>query len=256
MKRYLLTVAFLMVFGTSIASAQNIPPIGPPSGIVPPCGSGRYSPTQGPSKDLPRKPDLIVNVVNPDFTKRMTTKIAFVVDASGSMDNSRRMGMALKFAQNIIGGGHDEMLVALLAFKSSHLRWPGVKHDGIGKPPPKGWAHFPGVPQLESAQAWLNAVPVEGATNPNSAMSEALAEPIRDLTVILITDGDFNGPRNAESFKQTVKDAQALREKNELGRAVIIIIGISASSKKQKHLTEVAKSEGGGFYVIQSADTK
>lgn len=197
----------------------------------------------------PAEPDLIVPIVNP--TSPMTTKIAFIVDTSGSMDNGGRVEKAITFAQSIMGARTDELLVALLAFKDDYKRWPGVPHNGVGPAPPKGWTYFPGVPQLESAQKWLTAQGATGGTNPSGALREVLAEKIIDLTIVLITDGD---DFDVDKFKKTIADGQRLREKQKLGKAVIFIVGTGSRAEKHKHLQDVGKSEGGGLFVIRKPE--
>lgn len=194
---------------------------------------------------LAKPPDEIVPVIPP--TARMTTKIAFVIDSSGSMDCGGRISMAITFAMNILGQGCDELQVAIFAFRETFVRWPGVPHEGDGKPPPKGWTCFPGVKQLNSAQSWLMNNGATGCTDPNGAMEAALAEDIANLTVVLISDGEFNG----DLFKEAVAKGQSLREKKGLGKAVIIIVGIGEDSMKQEHMKEVGKKEGGGFYIVK-----
>lgn len=240
MNRCLLILPILAALGSSQANAQPGP--GPVQGSVAPNPSASDSPE---AEEPEPSPGEVTSIVEP--TARMTTKIAFVVDTSGSMDNTSRIGSALSFAKGIIGQQGDELLVALIAFSDSHTRWPGVKHDGIGKPPPKGWTYFPGVPQLKSAQSWLDNQSVEGGTNPVSAIIEALAEPVKDLTVVLITDGEFG----VKAFKKAIKGGQANRKSLELGPAVIIVIGVGRGAKTQQHLIDVGKSERGGYYVIQ-----
>jgi Mg-chelatase subunit ChlD len=229
MKTRLLTLLFLLTAGASLALAQDVAPVE----------------SKTPAAKPQRPPDIIELVI--PGNRPMTTWIAFVVDSSGSMDNSGRMGMAIKFATDILGQGVDEMKVALLAFKGSHERWPGVPHDGLGPAPPEGWTEFPGVTQLQSAEKWLNSQGAHGITNPSSALREALAEEIEDLTVVIITDGDFNG----DDFKNAVAVGQASRESRGRKKATIIVVGIGEESVKRQHMIDVGKSEGGGLFVIK-----
>jgi len=181
----------------------------------------------------------------------MTTKVAFVVDTSGSMETQGRAGMAITFARSILGQEGDDLLVSMYAFKEGYAKWPGVKPDPkearLGPPPPEGWTEFPGVPQLESAQEWLNAQGSSGGTNPIGAITAALNSSVTNLTVVLITDGEFEGT----SFLAAIAACQTDRVKKKLGRAVIFIIGTGADAAKVPHLVQVAKTEGGGLHVIR-----
>jgi Mg-chelatase subunit ChlD len=188
-------------------------------------------------------PDEIIPIVPP--TDRMTSRVAFVLDLSGSMRFSDHAGMAISFAQRILGEAGDELQVAVFAFRESYDRWPGIPHTGNGPLPPAGWTNFPGLPQMESVRDWLNKFGADGGTNPDGAIRAALTEKVETLTVVIITDGIFNG----ESFKEAITHGQELRNEMGLGRATVIVVGVGFESRKRKHLQEVGGA-GGGFYVI------
>jgi len=226
------------------------------------CSNGGVAPIDSgdPVKaDKPPVPDEIVMIEAP--TSAMTTNIAFIVDTSGSMDNFGRVGMAITFANSIIGRPGDQLMISLFSFKNKHTRWPGLTEkeraaaiasgeldEPDGKGPPKGWTYFPGKPQLESAQKWLNGRGAMGGTNPVSALEDALAEKVDDLSIVLITDGeDFD----IQAFKLAITIGQALREGNGLKRATIFVIGIGDNAHKRQHLLDVGKQEGGGMHVVR-----
>jgi len=258
MKRCLLILPLLLALG-SVGQAQQVPQksVGPAEPV---------SPAEPPPAEPPPPPtpsDEIVTVVPPSGP--MTTNIAFIVDTSGSMDNHGRVGMAVTFANSIIGRPGDQLMVALLSFKATHTRWPGMNKSEIlaaklagtwermdGPPPPKGWTYFPGVPQLASAQSWLNNRGASGGTDPVSAINEVLAETVKDLSIVLITDGeDFD----VSAFTKAVVEGQSAREKSKLGRAIIFVIGIGKNSAIRQHLMDVGKAGGGGFFVVQRPKT-
>ena len=254
MKRCLLILPLLLALG-SVGQAQQVP-----QKSVAPVESEPPPPVEA---DPPPPPDEIVTVVPTAETERMTTNIAFIVDTSGSMDNHGRVGMAITFANSIIGRPGDQLMIALLSFKDIHTRWPGLTEkekaaalaagslDPAGKKPPKGWTYFPGVPQLESAQNWLNSRGANGGTNPVSALTEVLAEDVDDLSIVIITDGeDFD----VAGFKAAVKIGQALRVGREKNRAVIFVIGIGRKSAARQHLIDVGKEGLGGFFVVQKPE--
>lgn len=248
MKRFLpLTV--LVVLAVEAAHAQTLPPL-PPLPFPPPIAQ-----IESETKvQTPRPPDEIHEVA--PGNRRMTTKIAFVVDTSGSMETEGRVQMSLTFARDLLGRPGDELLVQLFAFKASHTRWPGVRPDPnevrFGPPPPEGWTEFPSVPALESAQRWLNEQGASGGTNPISAMTAALRLDQRDLTVVLITDGEF-GSTTAAQFMAIVEALQKQREKQGLGRAVIFVIGTGPDAVDEQHLLTVGRANGGGMHVIRPA---
>ena len=255
MTRLFLPLLLAMV-GAVTAVAQDI------QGIVP-AGPRSSSPTEVeeplPQPPPPPVPDEIVTIIPP--TEMMTTNIAFIVDTSGSMNSDGRVGMAITFANSIIGREGDQLMISLFSFKSIHTRWPGMTANEIisakllgtwdkidGPPPPKGWTYFPGVPQLASAQNWLSARGANGGTNPASALNESLAEDIKHLTIVLISDGeDFDVPE----FIKAIIDGQKVRVDKGLGKAVIFIIGIGPKAHTMDHLRVVGETEGGGLFVVR-----
>jgi Mg-chelatase subunit ChlD len=183
----------------------------------------------------------------------MTTKIAFVVDTSGSMNNSGRVQMGITFARDLLGRPGDELLVQMFAFKSGFTRWPGVAPDPrevrLGPPPPHGWTEFPSRIAQENAQQWLTGQGANGGTNPVGAMTAALQLDQRDLTVVLITDGEFGS--NVPAFLTTIEASQIAREKRGLGRATIFVIGTGPSAENEAHLGTVGRRYGGGLHIIR-----
>lgn len=245
-------LALLVALIAEAAQAQcgPFPPTPfPPIPISPP----QTAPVESSVPPENRPPDEIVEVA--PGNRRMSTKIAFVVDTSGSMDNNGRVQMGITFARDLLGRPGDELLVQLFAFKENSARWPGVPPDPneqrFGPPPPEGWTEFPSIPALESAQRWLTAQGARGGTNPVAAMTEALSLEQRDLTVVLITDGDF-GSHVAE-FLTVVEALQQARIKKGLGRAVIFVIGTGPEAARESHLLTVGRVNGGGMHVIRPA---
>lgn len=241
----------LLMLAVEAAQAQvgPIPPIPPP---LPPPG---VAPVESETTQ-PRPPDEVVEVARGD--RRMTTKIAFVVDTSGSMDNRGRVQQGITFARDLLGRPGDELLVQMFAFKDGYERWPGLKPDPsevrFGPPPPEGWTEFPSVPALENAQQWLTDQGANGGTNPIGAMTAALRLNQRNLTVVLITDGEFGS--HVATFLTTVEALQKDREKRGLGRAVIFVIGTGPEAVEEQHLLTVGRLNGGGMHVIRPQQKK
>lgn len=243
-------VAALSHSGT--AFAQGAPGVTPPPS-PPPMGTG---PSQGPvngpapgqtepdSTQQPARVFEITTVV--EATERMTTKIAFVVDASGSMANTDRVGFSIGFTRSLLGQEGDELLVAIYAFADLDSRWPGIPYDGNGPPPPDGWTFFPSVTAITDAEEWLRSQGANGSTNPVGAVKRALNEQIDQLTVLIVTDGEFYGP----AFVEAIERGQQARVDGGHGRATVVVVGIGPHAISQQHLKTVGEL-GGGFYIVK-----
>lgn len=245
----------LIPFAIGSALAQDGTPIGPPPPPPPPTPYGPPLPPPPPTpppeqedtrqEPAPRRVLQIDTVVEP--TERMTTRIAFVVDVSGSMKDVAKIGVGLGFSRSLLGREGDELEIAIYSFSDAKARWEGFPFDPSdgGKPPPPGWTYFPSVPALRAATEWLASQGAKGGTNPTGAVAAALEESVEKLTVVVITDGEFE----PESFLAAIERGQAARERAGLGRAVLITVGVGQGSSAQAHLRKAGEAGGGFFYV-------
>lgn len=194
--------------------------------------------------------NIVIEPVVPQ-TRRMSNKVAIVADASGSMNDVARISIALGFIRYMIGHGDDHLDIAAFAFSDEFVRWPGVPYTGNGRAPPRGWTAFPSEEALDNVNSWLRAQVASGGTNPVGAMLAALREDVDDLTVMLIMDGEFD---SVDAFNHAVEDGQLGRVARGRQRAIIIVVGVGPNVRKQDHLEDVGRSEGGGFYVVREEE--
>lgn len=246
---------------TILVGGQAAAQCGPPPGMGPWGPFGPFGPGTAPVKSKtvvvdPEVPDEVVAII--PGTARMTTRLTFVIDTSSSMSNSRRVSQAIVFARDTLGLPGDDLLVTMYAFKEAFKKWPGLAPDPsevrFGPLPPKGWTEFPGVPQQQAAQEWLSNEGASGGTNPNDAMVAAITQDMKDLTVVLITDGQFY--RYNATFVATIEAAQQARLKKGYRRATIFIVGTGEASVTRPHMIAAARRNGGGLHVIRPARPK
>lgn len=199
-------------------------------------------------KDLAEKKVVVVpvrEIVAP--TQRLTQRIVFVLDVSGSMQEDGKIKRLVGFVGSVIQQPLDELQIAIFAFDTSMYRWPGVADPPEDtKPVPKGWAKLPSEEALKSAQAWLSQFTSGGGTRPEETLRAALSEERTDMSVVVVTDGDYNNG-SAESTA-IVAERQAWREKKGCGKAVIMAFGVGKGSAKQEHLAALGRTWLGGFY--------
>ncbi len=183
---------------------------------------------------------------------RLTKRLIFVVDVSGSMANGDRFAQAIGSVLLILGHKSDEQEIAAITFCGRETRWAGKpecvphrKNEACTKRcVPANWAPvFPKT--VQSMVKWLRSHPRSGMTTPNAALTKALLEPRDQLTVILVSDGEFD---EATALK-AVKKAQKKRRKNGYEPAHIMVWGAGGAAKEQLALKKLAQLGLGGFWV-------
>lgn len=182
-------------------------------------------------------------VVEP--TKRLTSRIVLVVDVSGSM-KGRRIEQALAAVHEVMNQPLDDLEIALIVFSEGMRRWPGYRGPE-DKDLPDGWGRLPSADTLREAQQWLGAQPSSGGTDPRAALASAVNDPRDDLSVILITDGDFN--EHSQLVVGLVQGAQKARGSIGLAPAVVMVYGVGESAGKMPWMVGLAEDGGGGLFV-------
>lgn len=138
---------------------------------------------------------------------RMTNRILFVVDTSGSMtrdDSARATDMVLSTA----GVPTDDLQVKLITFSDRAKAWDG------------GWQRLPDPKVLSRLRETLPENG-NGDTNVLAAMRLALEEPMRDLSIVLVTDGIF-GCQDQVTLPDLIRGWQAARPQ-PANLAVVVI---------------------------------
>ena len=166
---------------------------------------------------------------------RMSKRVLFVVDCSGSMED-HEFGLALKRVEALATQNFDEWDMGVIGFDSVAHRWPGVPEKGVAK----GWARLPSADAVQQATAWLRGVGTGGLTHGTAAFTAALSDPMHDLTVVVLTDGEFNGPTD-RSLAATIKALQARRSQP----AQILFLAYSGVATR---LPKLAQDVGAGLY--------
>lgn len=175
---------------------------------------------------------------------RMSEYILFVIDISGSMDSANRFEKALQIAHDLMEVSTDLYYIGVIVFNDNHERWEGIPDEENRVPP--GWAAMPNGDNSKAAREWVRSRGTSRSTNPATAFHAALAEPQPELTVVLITDGEFNHGINARDL---FAEGQANRVRNEQPEAGFIIFGVGEKSAQEQKLLDLAEHATGGFYV-------
>jgi hypothetical protein len=201
--------------------------------------------------DCPLGDDSLKAVEKP--STQLTKRIFLVLDVSGSMRGvENKIGRVLQTVSAVIQQPIDDAEVAISTFTENAHRWPGIPEPDADKPVPYGWARLPSANALSYAHCWVAMQPQDGSTDPRAAMNMAFDDKREGLSIIIVTDGEFNvGPflSDDEAFDKFVRAGQERREKNGLGRAPIMVYGVGKDVGNQKHLARVGKEHGGGFWI-------
>jgi Mg-chelatase subunit ChlD len=221
---------------------------------------------QDPAPPAPAPQVFPEQVVKHSKDFRMSSRVLFVVDVSGSMS-----GEPLRQAVDsvLMIAGSDGFRVGAIAFTGSHTPWTGVPRchpghhqqaprRGVQASPrassfaqltpcgrrcvPSGWADVPR--DLQAFMDWLRGLNASGGTDPSGAL-EAAIKNRRAQTVVFVSDGDFT----KEPALEAIKKAQAWRKANKLPPMPIMVWGAGAAAKTNDQLRAIAKDGGGGMWV-------
>ncbi len=185
---------------------------------------------------------VLVTVVPPK--KRPPKNMCFLIDKSGSMTTDK-VSDALQEFVNIAGAPVDDGSICVYQFAKYAIKW---KH---------GWKPLPNKNYLDLAQLFLNNSPKKhtynGYTNIVPSLVAVLREPKKKMSVIIITDGDFD--EEDDEVIATIKKWQKWRVMNGYGQAAIGCVGVGNS--KSDALKAIAKlGTGIGYYHVEKEKEK
>lgn len=182
--------------------------------------------------------------------------ILFLIDSSGSM-NDRKIGDAINFAMQVAEAPIDDFNITLVTFGSRVARWAGTKDVDertgaqVGH---RGWAAMPSSNNLQAARNWISnnlddgstyVIPgIEHASRANSGLYDGIlhdvelpAITLKELTIIIITDGEFSEP--LIRVVRAIAAAQSMRQKRELPSINFGLIGIDVKTKAKNNVTTI-----------------
>lgn len=187
----------------------------------------------------------ITMVVEPQ--ERLTDRIIFVVDRSGSMHGDT-FSRALQVVTETLQQPVDQYEIGVIAFNDSFARWPGKPENGPKAVPPN-WAAMPSNAVVREVNDWLEALGAGGDTLVMPALRGALLDPRERLSIVLITDGQFGRERTSD-IVENIEKLQQERIKQGWGRAIILAYGIS-SVGTQPSLKAIGEVGQGGYLLEQ-----
>jgi hypothetical protein len=164
--------------------------------------------------------------------------IFFCIDKSGSM-TPENLGQAINSMVTIASQNADEFNIAASVFGEESDRWEGVENK---KTAPQ-WAQMPDQQAIEKLKEWFDKTLVgKKSTIPSPSIVDGLDEDVRELSLIIISDGQFNGPdASIEALVGKIVAWQAARVKAEKFRAKIGILAINPTKSTRNRLRHICQ---------------
>ncbi len=196
-----------------------------------------------------KRVEEVKQVVAPKKDFHASNRILFVVDTSGSMRDHYQQ--AVESVLHLVEVPIDDLQVALVTFSGSPVVWKGrpqpCQHAPTEKHTKKcvleGWAELP--EGYRAFRKYLATCPADGGTEPATALSIALAQPLEELTIVLVSDGFFS----PEPVISALLNGQQWRLKKGLPLARLMVWGCGSAAEESVALTRLAKCGGGGFWI-------
>ncbi|MGE0712418.1 MAG: hypothetical protein AB7N76_32845 [Planctomycetota bacterium] len=201
--------------------------------------------TAGERRDEPR----VVELIAPGKGFRVTDRLLFVVDVSGSMAGEGER--AISAVRRVLEVPTDDLQAGVIAFADAPRRWRGVpepcRHPASEAHGRRcvlpGWAAFPG--RTKELYAWLRGFRGDGGTNAASALRVALLDRNELLTVVLVSDGAFDADLAVSAWKV----GQEVRKRRGLPPAGLMLWGAGWGARETEALGALARASGGGLWV-------
>lgn len=166
----------------------------------------------------------------------------FVVDQSGSMNNNKSL-RAIEMTLMVASQPTDDMEACLIGFTRTSLRWK------------QGWKKLPSQKVVDDMGAWVKQFASNWAgTELGPALTQALAEEKKELTVVIISDGEFYR-ESTKALLAILEEGQKAREKKKLPRAVVMTIAVGKKQSANK-LRALGKAGKGGCYLWTTKASK
>jgi len=197
--------------------------------------------------EIPPPPSVMpLELVRAKKSFRLTDRVIFVVDTSGSMEGLLQQAVAS--VQLILMSPVDGFQAGLITYSAYAIRWKGKpehKHDPKEKCGDhcvrQGWASMPS--HYPSLMRYLLTCSADGSTDLARAIRVAMRDPCDRLTVALVTDGDVNVKEAEEAYKKGL----AWRKEKKLPPVNFMVWG--AGDYHREKLKELARIGGGGLWV-------
>lgn len=189
---------------------------------------------------------LLALVCAVEPAERLTSRIVFLVDVSGSMKGPKidRAIDAVVGPEGIARQAGDQLEIAVVSFASEVQRWPGVPEEGV----PADWAGLPSDDALVAARGWLEGQGSDGcSTDLCPALRLALAEERDELSLVIVTDGVLS---DADAVLGVLREGQAARVARGLKPAVVAVWGVDGD---EPILREIGQAGRGGFFHEEGA---
>lgn len=154
----------------------------------------------------------------------------FIVDTSGSM-NGEKVMKAIATVIELCSAPVDDFQVAAISFGTESRLWEGTEDidprtkKDVTLP---GWSLMPSQDNLKSLEKWLEENKEGTGTNVIPAILKAFEESmnIKDISIVIISDCDFDSGQSNGAIISTIQEQQSLRQKAGMPPVSLGIFGI------------------------------
>lgn len=158
------------------------------------------------------------------------TRFCYIVDISASMQQGRKIQVAMQELAQSISGLPDYAHFYMLLFASN-----------VTEPPmQRGWTRAR-KSTINQVIRWLHLVDPGGGTEPTPAFHQAFALDVRPDVIFFLTDGEIPGA--------TADEVAAL---NGRGKRVVINTIAFGNPASQDQLRQIARDSGGSYRFVPS----
>lgn len=184
-------------------------------------------------------------VVAPRDGFRVTQRVVFVIDVSGSMDLPHLIDGSMQAVNVFLGDDAEDLEFAIFTFTDGWSRWFGYPAPDL----PHGWARLPNARALKNARAFVAGARRSGDTCPAKALRAAYLEARPDTTIVMVTDGEFlPGPSEQLLEYEAGRCAEAGEE-----MAPLVILKVGPQAGNAGALAALALRGGGGLWAVTIA---
>lgn len=154
--------------------------------------------------------------------KRLTNRMVFLVDVSGSMSGNDYKE-AVTLIDGIVSQQTDDFKIKVIAFNGGYQEWQ------------KKWEPFPSANGRKKLLKWLKGLKITGVTDPTPALKKALTYKEKNKSLVLVSDGFFHHAAFEKVWKKK--------------KLTLATLGVGIRAKTNTTMKHLGKIGKGGYFI-------